>query len=345
MRCPLFRPLNAPILSLMTELGERLFLLDTGCPISFAEHARELMAHAWFEYPLPLQRPPFSLVPLRERLGLPIEGFIGLNALLPHQDIFFDFDAKLLILGQEARQLARSYVDTGVQHLITPLTPQQRAPIMLTVFLEGEERHCYLDTGSRFIITQAQQPFIRQPHTALYRLALISPFGSIEVEVSNHHQLHFEGYDMSEQCVATGAPPQHPNILGMEWLTHFNALLSFSDQTALFFPRSISGQIWEHLKGSIELPPVEFVFTDDQFSSEDRSFLVLPKLGLPLPSGLVPFTPYRLKDIPIPAGIEGINHFMNTLTSTHNPITFITADHEVEIERMPLFSLIFPEGG
>lgn len=338
MRCPLYRPLNAPVLSLMTELGERLFLLDTGCPFSFAEEARELMAGAWLERALPLKRPPFSLTPLRERLGVPIEGFIGLSALLHHGDVLFDFDGGALLLGEEARVESRRRVERGEAHLVSPLSAQSRSPIHLTVRLDQEERSCYLDTGSRFMVARSDQPLARDPGTARYSLSLVSPFGSIEVEVSAEHTVLLEGHSVEGVCVATGAPPQHPNILGMEWLTRFNVLLSFKDQTALLFPRGAQAEPWERHQRAHFLPPFELAFESKEGLSADRPFYVLPRVGYPLPSGLTPLTPYRLKERPLPEGIEGVNALVDALIGVNeDPVTLCGPAGEVNVNRVPLF--------
>ena len=90
IKLPLSRPLNAPIVALSTDMGTRYFLLDTGCPISFAREARHVTAgiDGWFlDQTLPLERPPFSLTPLCERLGLPVEGFIGLRDIAQCGDL------------------------------------------------------------------------------------------------------------------------------------------------------------------------------------------------------------------------------------------------------------------
>lgn len=338
MRCPLYRPLNAPVLSLMTELGERLFLLDTGCPISFASEARELMAGAWFERSLPLKRPPFSLLPLRERLGLPIEGFIGLGELVQHGDALLDFDEGALILGEEARQEARRRVEAEEAHVITSLSPERRSPIKLTVLLDQEERSCYLDTGSRFVVAKAQQPLTRSPQAPLYSLGLVSPVGHVEVQVSAGHCVQLEGHRAAEVCVATGAPPQHPNILGMEWLSRFNVLLSFHNQTALLFPRDVTPQRWERFTGDQHSPPIELSFPQLDYQRAGRPFYVLPRVGDPLPEGLTPFTPYQLKGHSLPAGVEGVNELMNALICEEpTPVTLVGPDGEVSVTRAPLF--------
>ena len=322
----------------MTELGERLFLLDTGCPFSFAEEARELMAGSWLERALPLKRPPFSLTPLRERLGVPIEGFIGLSALLQHGDALFDFDGGELLLGEEARAESRRRVERGDAHHISPLSAQHRSPINLTVLLDQEERSCYLDTGSRFVVTRVDQPFTRAPETPRYSLSLVSPVGSIEVEVSAEHTVQLDGHCAEGVCVATGAPPQHPNILGMEWLTRFNVLLSFQAQTALFFPRSAQAEPWERLQRNHFLPPFELTFESKEELSADRPFSVLPRAGYPLPNGLTPFTAYRLKGHPIPNGVEGVNALVNALVGVNEaPVTLCGPEGEVNVTRVPLF--------
>ena len=120
----------------------------------------------------------------------------------------------------------------------------------------------------------------------------VERFREVEVEVSAGHATTLEGQTLTGHCVATGAPPQHPNILGMEWLTRFNVLLSFQDQRVALFPRSLDPAPWERLSEALWCPPVELSFPELEYTCTDRPFFVLPRLGLPLPEGLTPFTPY-----------------------------------------------------
>ena len=48
MKIKMYRPLNSIIVSLETELGEKFFLIDSGCPVSFASQAKTIIAGAWF---------------------------------------------------------------------------------------------------------------------------------------------------------------------------------------------------------------------------------------------------------------------------------------------------------
>jgi len=335
----LYRPLNAPVLSFKTSEGERLFLLDTGCPISFAEELRELGPGQWLpDRPLPLKPPPFSLRPLRERLGLPIEGFLGLGALSAHGDAFFDFDAGRLHLGESARARARSLAESGAERVVTPLGRQRGAPISISARLDQQERQFYLDTGSRYIVVQPTPPLHRGAEDALYRLALVTPFGSLPVEVSAGHELQLEDQLSAPLCVATGAPAQLPNILGMEWLTGFNALLSFRDERALLFPRAAPALAWERSQAIQHSPPLELCFQELDYQRADRAFYVLPRLGQALPEGLMPLTPYRLKGQPLPAGLEGVNELISALTSDEpRSWTFVSEGLEHELQSAPLF--------
>ena len=103
MQLKLYRPLNTLVVSLETELGFKFFLIDTGCSVSFADHARVVVKGSWYsDQEISLARAPFSLAPLSERLGIPIEGFIGLRDLIKQWRVYLDFDRGEILLGGSA---------------------------------------------------------------------------------------------------------------------------------------------------------------------------------------------------------------------------------------------------
>ena len=62
MKIKMYRPLNSIIVSLETELGEKFFLIDSGCPVSFASQAKTIIVGAWFtDDEVKLASAPFTL--------------------------------------------------------------------------------------------------------------------------------------------------------------------------------------------------------------------------------------------------------------------------------------------
>ena len=363
----LSRPLNAPLIRVTTNIGARLFLLDTGCPISFAREARYVVAgeDGWFsERTLPLERAPFSLSPLSERLGVHIEGFIGLGDISQRGDMYFDFDQGELRLGVMSEQINDQYkslqisLPSAERPTPVPLTLElhqaRHHPIMirgeletaLTADHQSSERQTdlYLDLGSRFIMTPRGREPKRDSDVATYELDLITPEGAMRAEVSSDHRLQLGEYQATGLCIATGAPAHFPTIIGMEWFTRFNAHLSFSQRKLTLWPRLQKlRSSWEELNASLSAPPLELIFSPDESERDDRSFCVMPRSGHPLPPGVMPMTPYRLRGYSIPRGPEGVNALYEALIcSTEvgvspDPVVMVGPHGEVTLMRTPLF--------
>ena len=364
----LFRPLNAPLIRVTTDIGVRLFLLDTGCPISFAREARYVIAgdEGWFsERTLPLERAPFSLSSLSERLGVHIEGFIGLGDVSQRGDLYFDFDHGELRLGITSEQIDDQHKSSHIagpsveRSASIPLTldlhQARHHPIMIkgeleTVTPSDDQAHerrteLYLDLGSRFVMTPRGREPQRASNITTYELDLITPDGAVRAEVSSGHLIQFGEHQATDLCIATGAPAHFPTIIGMEWFTRFNAHLSLSQRKLTLWPRNQKRRSgWEELNASLLALPLELIFTPEESDRDDRSFYVIPRSGDPLPPGVLPMTPYRLKGYSIPRGPEGINALYKMLMCSSeegidsDPITIVGPYGEVTLMRTPLFN-------
>lgn len=308
IKTKLYRPLNALIVQLTTDIGPRFFLLDTGCPISFARQARQVIAgeRGWvLDRALKLERPPFSLGPLSERLGLPIEGFIGLKEIAHISDVYFDFDRGELSLGasleEATRSHQRSHQRSSVQPITLTLNAARHHPIMLMGVIDPAAHHdsdraepapLYLDLGSRFIIASERFKPHRTPQQPQSAIDLITPEGNLRVAVSDGHTARIESTEQSGLCVATGAPPHFPAILGVEWLTRFNVHLSLSQGALTLWPRAQPERLsWEELSSTLDAPPFELTLDPDEWDQAARRFWVTPRAGAPLPMGVTPMTP------------------------------------------------------
>ncbi|MBM4291376.1 MAG: hypothetical protein FJ138_08030 [Deltaproteobacteria bacterium] len=227
---PLQRPLNALIVPLRTDLGVRRFLLDSGCPVSFAERATRVLAgdEGWSATrDLPLRRAPFSLHPLSERLGVPLEGFIGAADLIAAGALELSWEERALTLSGAPR--AAGLTGAGASH--HALT---RALCFFTLrgALDGRAPlDLFIDLGARFINLQPPQ-VPRAPSAPLHRLHVHTPHGVATHEVSAAHALTLPARagDVRAEglCVATGAPPMFPPILGVEWLSRQAARFDFT---------------------------------------------------------------------------------------------------------------------
>jgi hypothetical protein len=351
MKVQLFRPRNAPLVQLETNEGVRFFLVDTGCPISFALHASEVSAGAWFEGdPLPLRRPPFDLSPLSERLGVPIEGFIGLQSLAAQGAAYFDFDQGALYLGAEARVKASEHL--GDQPVTCSLERVMSTPLGVRLTLDPhaaqpQEVVCFLDTGSTFIVTPGFEPPARTAHSSLYPLGLVTPMGFMQVSVSAGHSVEVGGLLTEGLNVATGAPPMMPPVLGMEWLCSHHALFDFEAQQLLITLRAQPSPlpVWTRISEDLWGLPCELTFDPNELSADVRHVMVLPRAGEALPEGIFPLTPYRIKGVDFPQGPEGVNTLLEALLvrrkekdSPLNNITLISPEgDEICVMRCPLF--------
>jgi len=355
IKLKLSRPLNAPLVKLSTDIGERFFLLDTGCPISFARRARYINTGegGWFsDQLLPLERPPLSLTPLSERLGVPVEGFIGLRDMVECGDLYFDFDR-----GELSLSVGYDHPDiTSAQQTEThTLELHQRThhPITLRGTLDSSSidspdeiaASLYLDLGSRFMMASSHQYPQRNAETQCYAVNLITPQGNLLTEVSDGHTLTMGKLAFTNLCVATGAPANFPAILGMEWFTRFNVHLSFTQKKLTLWPRAQAERSsWEELNIHLWAPPFELTFNPEEMNQEDRSFLVMPRPGFVLPPGITPMTPYQLKGFSMPRGPEGVNMLYDAITCIHHndgmpePVTLLNNQEEVKVNRVPLFT-------
>lgn len=335
MQIKLYRPLNSLVISLETELGPKFFLIDTGCPVSFATKAKEILKGAWFQDSnVDLMPAPFSLRPLSERLGVPIEGFIGLRELIKQWRIYIDFDRGQLLLGNSIRAVDLDDDD----RLTLPLTKIMGAPIGISGeiddqeakfdsdhLLESPSRDYYIDTGSRFVVIPREVSPQRDQNTPIYRLDLITPKGALPVEVSPAHHFKFNHQGGSELAsklaIATGQTEELPPIIGMEWLSRYNVFISFENRVLSLLKREQgSVESWEQVNEYLYAPQLEVIFDPVEFDKMNRSFSVIRRADYPLPDGLSPFTRYRLKDFVIPAGVEGVNRFISKLFSAENDI-------------------------
>ena len=326
MKHTLFRPLNAPLISLETDIGSRYFLIDTGCPTLCATHARFLKAGQWGNFKQKIRMIPFSLRPLSERLGVPIEGIIGIQELRMHGSFQMNFDQNVLILGEA------SQAESDEEVVISLIGSSQR-PLLIRATIDSNvpngsmTRDFYLDTGSRFALIP-DEILPSRVNKACAQIGSISPHGFLHMALSADHQIDIE---YSEKSPTSGAWASSmdgitiatlcdaskislPCILGMEWLSRFNFTLCFERQELRLSPRVSSGvDPWECLTKNTFAPPFEVRLDPDEYLSNDRTFTLQPQQGSQLPDGLLPFTPYRLKDCTIPMGVEGINHLYNLL--------------------------------
>lgn len=334
MKLPLTRPLNAPIITLCIENTEYYFLIDTGCPLSFACRLRVLPEGTWLaDQRVPLSPAPFSLEPLSERLGIPIEGFIGLRELMRHGRFSFDFDRGYLHLGHSAEIKGGSFQ--------IELLEVMGAPIGIKAQLdEHEERTFFIDTGSRFV-TLPTQLLSLDPSRPIYPLGLVSPQGFLNVNVSPNHLLKCGSMSVQEVCVAEGVPEHTPPLLGMEWLSAFHAHFDLIRCELSLYPREQREEAsWARLHANLSAPRFEPCLDPALFSSINRPFSLFPRSGSTLPSGLLPFTPYRIKNFEIPTGIEGVNELYHILYGeSADPITLISehTSEEYVLERSALF--------
>ncbi len=344
MKIKMYRPLNSVIVSLETELGERYFLIDSGCPISFAVKAKTIIAGAWFlNEEVQLSGAPFSLGPLSERLGVPLEGFIGLRDLIRHWRIYFDFDHNEILLGEATRHI----IHDPEEATVIPMEMIMGAPIGIQAYKnedQDKKSAFYIDTGSRFIIL-AETPTTAdlQPR---YEVDLLTFQGvqAISVKQLSSFNVTCQSGDYSSKrlCSAQMDAPGIPNVVGTEWLSQHNVFISFEDRKLLLWPRSNpSSEAWERLNEDLYGPQVEFIFDPNEYDKMNRSFSIMRRANYPLPEGLSPMVKYRLKDYVIPVGLEGINRFTTQVFSTDNAfeteLEFIDENHRevwVSIKRL-----------
>lgn len=300
-------------MSLETELGEKFFLIDSGCPVSFASQAKTIIVGAWFtDDEVKLASAPFSLRPISERLGVPLEGFIGLRDLIKQWRIYFDFDKGEILLGDSTRHVIHDPEEASV----ISLEKMMGAPIGMKATINIQDfKHedtFYLDTGSRFVILS--KPTADEDGSPKYRVDLLTPNGAQKVALSAEAKVEIELSDTrlisKKLCYATMTSNGLPNILGTEWLSQFNIFLSFEDRKLMLWPRSkTSKESWERFTDDLYGPQLEFVFDPNEYDKMNRCFSVMPRANYPLPEGLMPMTKYRLKDYVIPVGVEGVNRF------------------------------------
>ena len=196
MKIKMYRPLNSIVVSLETELGEKFFLIDSGCPVSFASQAKTILAGAWFsDDPVKLASAPFSLRPISERLGVPLQGFIGLRDLIKHWRIYFDFDHNEILLGDSTRHVIHDPEEASV----ISLEKLMGAPIGVKACLNIHESDYsdmfYLDTGSRFVILSKQM--IKEDDAHKYRVDLLTPHGAQAVALSPTAKVKLEYQEKS----------------------------------------------------------------------------------------------------------------------------------------------------
>jgi hypothetical protein len=352
MRFTLYRPLNAFVISIQTDIGDRYFLLDTGCPISFAHRAQTLPIGAWFMDEVLILKPqPFSLVPISERLGLPIEGFIGLRDFLKHKYAHFNFDENILSLGESAIEAASilDQLDTESNETFE-VTSAHGLPLGLITSLDDqyvENRSSlpfFIDTGSRFIMTRDEKPPARvELDLPLYSLDILTPMGNLRTVVSTGHRAHHNSLTTGPLAVATGSPATFPMILGTEWLSTFNAYFNFAEKRLNLMMRNQEFRpTWACLTSDIYAPMMEFIFDPNDYDQSNRTFSVMPRASAQLPDGIWPMTRYRLKGLDISAGPNGVNEFISKVMITSEEglksVVFINdLQEEINVPLVPLF--------
>ncbi len=313
---PLLRPLNALIVPLRTELGVKHFLVDSGCPVSFAERARRVLAGGEGWSPtrdLSLRPAPFSLHPVSERLGVPLEGFIGAADIIAAGALELSWEERALTLGGAPRA-------AGLKAPSARRLPLSRALCFFTLRAAldgGAPLSFFIDLGARFINLQPPQ-VPRAPSAPLHRLHVHTPMGVATHEVSGGHALEYvlgdeaRGEGRAEGlCVATGAPPMFPPIIGVEWLSRQAARFEFTEGapalTLAAPPHAAPRPAWEELSADLWGAPFSVTLDPAQVEEADRPFTLMPLPGRALPEGLLPLTPYRLRGLEVPAGAEGVN--------------------------------------
>jgi hypothetical protein len=98
--------------------------------------------------------------------------------------------------------------------------------------------------------------------------------------------------------------------------------------------------VWARLSDDLWGLPCELTFDPSELSADVRHVMVLPRAGAALPEGLLPLTSYRVKDVDLPAGVEGINAFLERIVVRGTPedLTLISPQgEEVRVKRAPLF--------
>ena len=338
MRLQLSRPLNAPVVTLSVDDVDYHFLIDTGCPTSFADHLRVLPAGSLFmDTAVKLAPSPFSLSPLSERLGVPIEGFIGLRELAHLGGFSLDWDAGSLELGIPSHPERPHGADTQLE-----LVSLMGAPIGINGELDGQPLTWFIDTGSRFVTLPHAHALTLHPERPRYRLSVISPYGSLEMKVSPAHtfttsiragalsvKTDASALVSSEVCVAEGMPAGAPPVLGTEWLSLFNICFNFNARALTLTPRTRaqdSRPAWEALRADLYAPPLEISLDPQDYLETDRAFSVVPAYGASLPTGIWPLTQYRLKGLKVPAGVEGVNALYEALIQSDpsaDTVTFV----------------------
>lgn len=354
---PLALPLNAPVVPLLTNIGPRYFLIDSGCPVSFASRAQSVLAGegGWDqEREVRLRRAPFSLHPISERLGVPLEGFIGSAELRAAGRVVFDWEGRALRLG------AAPGAAPGA--ITLPLTPHGNFFSLRASIDGGEPLSLFIDTGSRFINLQPHH-LRRDPQRALYALHVHTPSGLATHAVSAGHALALSaevGVPLSAEglCAATGAPPMYPPIIGAEWLSRYEACFDVgADEraptltlTPRAHPHTSPRPAWEEYGEDLWGPPFSVTLDPAQVEEPNRPFTLMPLPARPLPEGLLPLTPYRLLGHEVPAGPEGVNALYEALHSrggAGEPITLLregatkgagAGAGAVTLTRSPLFS-------
>ena len=368
MNSKLIRPLNSLLILLRTDKGEGYFLLDTGCPYSFAVHAQFITAGDWLEdAPVKLRPAPFSLDSLSERLGVPIEGFIGRRELLNREAIYFDYDEERIYFGDHARHVAQELTQHGPSPQTLSLTEMIGAPLGVMTTLDPDEitkqdadptlspRPFFLDTGSRFIIVPKESPITRRRAVnPIYHLDLHTPRGNMRSEVSADHFVQHtystqhtrtipaQPRTISPLCVATGLPAGYPLIIGSEWLSTHNTLIDFTASLLKQWPRAIERRpTWEVLSSDIHAPLIELYFDPLEHHQANRTFTVMPRAGQRLPEGLLPMTKYRISGFQSSSGVEGINEIFSMIFSSDSkPKALVVVNEsgvEVNLPRSRLF--------